>query len=212
MGDSSNIVVEVIVWNGVYEKLNPFGHVTTKITKNGKLYSFSLEAKNDEGPQAVCNTHKFRTLENVEQGVREGFGFILDVTQKQAQSIFMTMYTRFHSYNTRSCWYQKHDHNCTFAIQVAMAKAGINLHHVISRVKYFQINGQQTILPAYVEEGLLKTKNNHHWLVKDIIHYQLGKKKGVKVKSQRKELLFSLEAFHSDKGWYTDQEAFKEKF
>jgi hypothetical protein len=211
MSVSNNIIVEVIVWNGVYEKKNPFGHVTTKITKNGINYSFSLEALNNIGPKAVCNTEKFIRLESIEQGVREGFGFVLDITQEQARSIFMTMYTRFHAYSTKSCRYNAINHNCTYAIQLSMAKAGINLHHIISKIPYFQVNGSQTILPAYVEEGLLKTKNNDHWLIQDIIQYQLGKKTGVKIESQKIDLLFSLEAFHSSQGWYTNQKALKGK-
>lgn len=177
MNNSSNIVVEVIVWDGIF--INPFGHVTTKIMKNGLAHSFSLE--DEKKPTSVCNIESFKDLRKSEQHKRDGFGFILNTTLEQSQKIFLSMYQRFHSYNTRSCWYQKHDHNCTYAIQQAIKDAGINLYFAKSWISHLQLQGNrpQTILPAYVQEGLLKTRNHGQWLVKDIVKYTKGEPKGV---------------------------------
>jgi len=208
MGDSSDIVVEVIVWDGaLFRTYNPYGHVTTKITKNGIVYSYSLE--HETLPRKVCNTESFKNLEKHEEGLREGFGFILNVNQKQAKDIFLSMQTRFHAFNKPSCIYETRQHNCTYAIQVALKKSGVHLHPVISKIKKFQVNGSQTILPAYVEEGLLKTKNNGGWLVKDITQYKKGLDRGILINKDKVELLFDLDATHGDNGWYTTHESSK---
>lgn len=208
MNSSSNIVVEVIIWDGaLFRTYNPCGHVTTKITKNGIVYSYSLE--HETLPKKVCNTEAFNSLEKHEEGLRDGFGFILNVSQEQAKDIFLSMQTRFHSYNKPSCVYNTRKHNCTYAIQVALKKSGVHLHPVISKIKQFQVNSNQTILPAYVEEGLLKTKNNGGWLVKEIVQYKKGLDRGVLINKDKVELLFDLDATYGDNGWYTTHEAYK---
>lgn len=206
--DSRKITVEVIVWDGaLFRTYNPYGHVTTKITKNGIVYSYSLE--HETLPKKVCNTKSFKILKKHEEGLRDGFGFILNVNKEQARGIFLSMQTRFHSYNKPSCAYDARKHNCTYAIQVALKKSGVHLHPVISKIKQFQVNNNQTILPAYVEEGLLKTKNNSGWLVKDIIEYKKGQDKGVLINQDKVKLLFDLDATHGENGWYTTHEAYK---
>ena len=215
MSDSRDIVVEVIVWNGI--DINPFGHVTTKITKNGIIYSYSLER--EAVPNKVCNTEAFKKLRRHEEAIRDGFGFVLNITQKQAREIFLSMQARFHSYHKRSCVYNAFIHNCTYAIQIAMKKAGIHLYHDISKIPIFQVSGVQTILPAYIEEGLLKTRNGGNWLVNKIIQYKKGQNKGEIVCTTEPLLLdlglpspgydklnFNLTAIHSQQGWYTQGE------
>ena len=223
MAESSHIEVEVIVWDGIFRPLNPFGHVSTKITKNGFLYSYSLE--HEDLPKKVCNTQKFQLLRAHEQGLRDGVGFVLNVSQDQAKEIFLSMQTRFHAFKEPSCVYHTRVHNCTYAIQAAMKKAGIELYIDISKIPWVQVE-DKTTMPAYVAEGLLKTKNSQgNWLVKDIVEYKKGKNKGELVdvnqekfhfgikalhyKSNKEKLLFGLEAIHDNKGWYTKQEARK---
>ena len=220
MAESSHIEVEVIVWDGIF--INPFGHVSTKITKNGFVYSYSLEGPPGLPPKKVCNTQKFQLLRVHEQGLRDGVGFILNVSQDQAKEIFISMQTRFHAFKEFSCVYKTKEHNCTYAIQAAMKKAGIELYHDISKIPATQVE-DKTNLPSYVAAILLKTKNSQgDWLVKDIVEYKKGKNKGELVdvnqekfhfgikalhyKSNKEKLTFSLKAIHDDKGWHTDKE------
>ena len=104
MAESSHIEVEVIVWDGALSLKNPFGHVSTKITKNGIPYSYSLEAEHT--PKNVCNTQPFQILRAHEQGLRDGVGFILNISQDQAKEIFISMQTRFHAFKEPSCVYE----------------------------------------------------------------------------------------------------------
>jgi hypothetical protein len=189
MAAVDDIVVEVIVWDGApINTKNPFGHVTTKITKNGVPYSYSLE--DDPNPRVVCNTEAFNLLEKHEQSLRDGFGFILNVTQDQAKKIFLLMQTQFTSYSTYNCIYKKFAHNCTYAIQKSLNYADIHLYV------------EKTVLPSHLEEGLLKTKNNEKWLVKDIIQYKKGGSKGYLVVDESKNVLFHATAINSKDGWY----------
>ena len=209
MAAADDIVVEVIVWDGSFFKTkNPCGHVTTKITKNGIPYSYSLE--DDPNPKVVCNTESFNLLEKHEQSLRDGFGFNLNVTQEQAREIFLMMQTTFHGYKTKNCNYDTLNNNCTYAIQVALKKSGVQLHPIISNhFKSLQVNSNQTILPSYFEEGILKTKNNNAWLVKEIIQYKKGLNNGDFVKTDEIELLFDLKAIRSSDGWYSTDSAYK---
>jgi len=191
MGDSSDIVVEVIVWEGI--TVNPFGHISTKITKNGITYSYSLE--HGYKPRLVCNKESFRQLDKHEQRIRSGNGLILNVTEDQAKEIFIVMQTRFHDYKGSGCDYLTFWHNCTSAIQRALKKSGVNLYDFVFH---------STILPAYVERNILKTKNNGGWLVKEIIKYKKGEDKGVVVNKDEDVLLFGVNVQRTKEGWYTD--------
>ena len=144
MAESSHIEVEVIVWDGIF--INPFGHVSTKITKNGFVYSYSLE--HEDLPKKVCNTQNFQLLRAHEQSLRDGVGFVLNVSQDQAKEIFISMQTRFHAFKEPSCVYATQDHNCTYAIQAAMKKAGLELYHDISKIPAVQVE-DKTNLPSY---------------------------------------------------------------
>ena len=192
MTDSKDIVVEVIVWDGSAQTNNPYGHVTTKITKNAIPYSYSLEQSDD--PHVVCNTEPFILLEKKEQSVRSGVGFVLNLNQEQARAIFMSMQVRFHGYNKPSCIYHTLSTNCTYAIQQSIQKAGIDL---------YASNNGITKLPARVEHGLLNTKNNNAWLVKKIIQYPKGQDKGIDVKADQVQLIFGVNAILADDGWHS---------
>jgi hypothetical protein len=193
MAGADDIVVEVIVWDGSKETDNPYGHVTTKIIKNGIPYSYSLE--DDPNPHVVCNTEAFNLLEKHEQRLRSGFGFILNVTPQQARDIFMSMQVRFHSYNTKSCIYHKAWHNCTYAIQESIQKSGIDL---------YKVNDGRTLFPSKFEYGLLKIKNNNGWLVKKIIGYKKGDDKGIDINTDKAELLFNVHAVLDKDGWHAN--------
>ena len=219
MENSSNIVVEVIVWEGIFDPFNPWGHVTTRIEKNGIIYSYSLEDPNPpKDPHIVCNTEPFTKLEKHEQGIRNGFGFVLNLTKSQARIIFLSMQRRFHAYNSPSCKYGYHAHNCTYAIQKAIQEAGINFKKFISDnpLTYVHYSSRrssnQTMLPAFVEQGLLQTKNNHKWLVKDIVRYKKGKTIGLIVKEDKVDLVFHLKAMHTDRGWHAINDAFENRW
>ena len=188
----SNITVEVIVWDGIKQPHNPFGHVTTKIIKNGFTYSYSLEK--DDHPRIVCNTESFKKLEKHEQRMRAGNGFILNLTPDQAREIFMTMQTKFHAYQTNTCVYHFISHNCTHAIQLAIKKVGIDLYNFVP----FGV----THYPSDVQRDLLMTKNNGAPLVKGIIQYPKGQDKGIPVKSDKVKLLFNTVAAHGSNGWH----------
>lgn len=210
MSGSSDKIVEVIVWEGIFYPFNPWGHVSTKIKVGGTTYSYSLEdPKPPKAPHDVCNTEAFKFLRKDEQYKRNGVGFILNITEEQASIIYMSMQRRFHAYNSPSCKYEMHDHNCTYAIQKAMLEAGIKFkrfisHNPLSYVEYTSKKStNQTMLPAFVEQALLETKNNGGWLVKDIISYPKGKNYGEKVNSDKVDLLFELKAMHNDKGWHS---------
>jgi len=193
MGDSSNIVVEVIVWDGIKNPHNPFGHVTTRIIKNGISYSYSLESA--DAPRIVCNTESFSKIEKREQRIRSGNGFILNLTSDQAREIFMTMQARFHAYQSKSCMYHFISHNCTHAIQVAIKKSGIKLYNFVP--------GGVTHFPSDVQRDLLLTENNGVPLVKEIIQYPKGQDKGTIVKNDGKiKLLFDIVATHGKNGWH----------
>ena len=192
MTESKDIVVEVIVWDGSKETDNPYGHVTTKIIKNGIPYSYSLENSSD--PHVVCNTEAFNLLEKKEQSLRSGVGFFLNISQEQAKDIFMSMQTRFHGYNKPSCIYHTLSTNCTYAIQQSIQKAGIDL---------YASNKGITRYPASVEHGLLNTRNNNAWLVKKIIQYPKGQDKGIDVKADQVQLIFGVNAILADDGWHS---------
>ena len=137
------------------------------------------------------------------------------------------MNTIFTSYNKPGCVYKTLHHNCTFAIQNALKKAKIDLYIDLKKIKKLEVNDHgitKTILPALIEEGLLKTKNcQGDWLVKDIVQYKKGNKQGVLVhpnqekfflgikllhyKASKEKVLFGIHATHDNKGWHTEQEA-----
>jgi len=196
MGDSSDIVVEVIVWDGSKKARNPFGHVSTRILSGGMPYSYSLEfSLFNNNPQHVCNTKPFSKVEKKEQMEREGIGFILNLTAEQASTIYKSMNIRFHAYNRSSCAYHTLSHNCTFAIQESIERSGIDL---------YKANKGRTRLPAKVEYALLKTMNNDSRLVKSIIRYPKGLDKGIPITENEATLLFGITALHDKGGWSTN--------
>ena len=217
MAESSHIEVEVIVWDGIFRPLNPFGHVSTKITKNGIPYSYSLEAEHT--PKNVCNTQPFQILRAHEQGLRDGVGFVLNVSQEQAKEIFLTMNTIFTSYDKPGCKYNFALHNCTKAIQDALKKSGVNLfetgipllpvtvEHALKKTYLRSTLEALTfdITPSFVADRLLKTKNSSgEWLVKNIIEYKKGEKEGKPVNTNQEKLIFNLKATKNNKGWHSD--------